>query len=700
MAPVRATGMPRTLRRALLALDRTSLTDGQLLDRYLASREEAAFEALLRRHGPMVLGVCRRVLRNAADAEDAFQATFLVLVRKGATVLPRNRVGNWLYGVAYRTALKARSTTARRQARERLMSTQEAFAAGPGDDWLPLLDHELHRLPEKYRLPIVLCDLEGKTRKEAARHLDWPEGTVATRLTRGRVLLAQRLARKGLALTAGALALGLSRQASAAGMSSSLVSATVRAATDYAACPAAAAAVSVRVAALTEGVLKTMLLTRLKTLAALAVVLGLLGTGLGTGLLQVPAAGQDEPPAPTRRAGDAPVEPADSDVFRLLPKGEPPRQALASLEDDGALTLRFRHSYVTPVTTQRVLPDGGVQATTTYRQSNAINITRAGIGEYRAYTAKLKKIAPKDLRKLLSEETPVLVFWSGEKIDPLHLRFIKERTIVIDLPRPAPRVMPPAAAPASVPLQPPTAPSAPVDPSFMPIPAPVQPALPPQSVPVIPSITPPAVGQDPLSPVPTGHPQQPVNAAPPVALPSASGLVPTTTVPQASVATFSGSTVPPAPVGAVPGVLSRQSPLQVLLNQGGTDQVLFRIQGEWAVVAHMRDGKRVPNEEFRDYKVVIRDGQMWLSRNNSVLGGKKLRIEINAAAKPATIDTFVEGRSPSLISHGILEMKEENGMKLLTIYETPPDQPRPTAFNREFNGPRFVTLYKQISGAH
>src|ERR1700686_4883977 len=127
MAPVRATGMPRSLRRALLALDRTVLTDGQLRERYLAAREEAAFEALLRRHGPMVLGVCRRVLKNPADAEDAFQATFLVLVRKAAPVVPRNRVGHWLYGVAYRTALKARSTTARRQARERMMSTQEAF---------------------------------------------------------------------------------------------------------------------------------------------------------------------------------------------------------------------------------------------------------------------------------------------------------------------------------------------------------------------------------------------------------------------------------------------------------------------------------------------------------------------------------------------------------------------------------------------
>ena len=155
-----------------------------------ASKDEAAFEALVRRHGPMVLGVCRRVLRNHHDAEDAFQATFLVLVRKAASIVPREMVANWLYGVAYRTALKARSMIARQRVRERQVTEMpEPEAAEPDDCWRdlqPLLDQELSRLPDKYRVPIVLCDLEGKTGKEAARQLGWPEGTVASRLARGR----------------------------------------------------------------------------------------------------------------------------------------------------------------------------------------------------------------------------------------------------------------------------------------------------------------------------------------------------------------------------------------------------------------------------------------------------------------------------------------------------------------------------------
>src|SRR5262249_27234943 len=154
----------------------------QLLEGYVRGREEAAFAALVRRHGPMVWGVCRRVLHSHQDAEDAFQATFLVLVRKAASVVPREMVANWLYGVARQTALKARATTARRRAREKQVTAmpeppleQQAL----WDDLQPLLDQELGRLPDKYRAVIVLCDLEGKTRKEAARHFRLPEGTVA-----------------------------------------------------------------------------------------------------------------------------------------------------------------------------------------------------------------------------------------------------------------------------------------------------------------------------------------------------------------------------------------------------------------------------------------------------------------------------------------------------------------------------------------
>ncbi len=149
------------LSRGALGLD-GDVTDGQLLGRFLARRDEAAFEALLRRHGPMVLGVCRRVLGNSHDADDAFQATFLVLVRKAATVRPASAVGNWLYGVAYRTALEARSAAARRRRKEREVA--DMARGRPADDdrgeLRRLLDQELSRLPDKYRTPIILCDLE------------------------------------------------------------------------------------------------------------------------------------------------------------------------------------------------------------------------------------------------------------------------------------------------------------------------------------------------------------------------------------------------------------------------------------------------------------------------------------------------------------------------------------------------------------
>src|SRR5262249_4440452 len=164
---------------------------GELLERFLARRDEAAFADLVRRHGPMVLGVCRRVLRHEADAEDAFQATFLVLAKKARTVRPRGAAGNWLYGVAQNTAGEAKAMNLRRRQKEREAGVVPRQAA-PEEVWrdlLPRLDQELPALPDKYRTPIVLCDLEGRTIREAARQLGWPQGTVATRLTRGRALL-------------------------------------------------------------------------------------------------------------------------------------------------------------------------------------------------------------------------------------------------------------------------------------------------------------------------------------------------------------------------------------------------------------------------------------------------------------------------------------------------------------------------------
>ena len=226
------------LRTVILRRDGAGLPDEQLLGLFVEHHEDAAFAAIVKRHGPMVMGVCRRVLGNHQDAEDAFQATFLVLMRKAGSIAKRNLLANWLHGVAYNIALKARTSAAKRRVREKQMTAfpdREAALRDPiWQDLLPLLDCELSRLPAKYRVPILLCDLEGKAHKQAAKQLGWPVGTVSGRLSRGRTLLAKRLSRHGLSLSVGSLALLLSQNAAPASVSTSLVSATIKAATVFA----------------------------------------------------------------------------------------------------------------------------------------------------------------------------------------------------------------------------------------------------------------------------------------------------------------------------------------------------------------------------------------------------------------------------------------------------------------------------------
>jgi RNA polymerase sigma factor (sigma-70 family) len=303
-----------------------TLTDGQLLGRFLDRRDEAAFAALVSRHGPMVWGVCRRLLCNHQDAEDAFQATFLVLVRKAASIVPREMVANWLYGVAYQTALKARATTGRRRARERqVVQMPEPEAAEPDlwSDLQPLLDQELSRLPEKYRVPVVLCDLEGKTHKEAARQLGCPAGTLSARLARARALLAKRLARRGVAVSVGVLAAVLSQQAAPAAVPLAAVSATIKTATLFAAGKAAAAGVtSARAVALMEGVLKAMLLTKLRGVIVLLAAILLAGAVVlvAYGVLHAAQPGSDAARVPgseeftdLQARGEGPKQPAKAD---------------------------------------------------------------------------------------------------------------------------------------------------------------------------------------------------------------------------------------------------------------------------------------------------------------------------------------------------------------------------------------------------
>lgn len=307
------------LRKAALLPDCAGMSDGQLLERYVNGGEAAAFEVLMQRHGAMVLGVCRRILRNVHDAEDAFQATFLVLVRKAASIWPREMVANWLYGVAYRTALKARAMTARRQVKEKpLSATAEVEAVTQDDVWHDLrsvLDQALSRLPQKYRIPVVLCDLEGKSGKEAARQLGWPEGTVSSRLSRARALLAKRLARHSLAVSAGSLAGLLAEKAASASVPGSLLLSTANAARLYATGQSmTGGAISTKVASLTKGMLSTMFLNRLVKIGAVVFTTVALATGFGVMLGRLPAKGLDDE---KKEVNKAPQTPKDG-VSRLI----------------------------------------------------------------------------------------------------------------------------------------------------------------------------------------------------------------------------------------------------------------------------------------------------------------------------------------------------------------------------------------------
>jgi RNA polymerase sigma factor (sigma-70 family) len=288
------------LRRAVLLRDGAGLTDGQLLEDYISRRDQAALAALVQRHGPMVWGVCRRVLHHHHDAEDAFQATFLVLVRKAASIVPRQMVANWLYGVAHQTALNARANVAKRKERERQVKEMPERAIEEQDLWRDLqslLDQELSRLPDKYRVVMVLCDLEGKTRKQAARQLDVPEGTVAGRLARARAMLANRLSRHGIQLAGGALATALARNAASASVPISVVSSTIKSASMFAV--GKTAAISVNVAAMAKGALKAMLLAKLKKVTLALLMLVVMGVGAGAGIQSV--LGQN---APDGKKGD------------------------------------------------------------------------------------------------------------------------------------------------------------------------------------------------------------------------------------------------------------------------------------------------------------------------------------------------------------------------------------------------------------
>jgi RNA polymerase sigma factor (sigma-70 family) len=291
------TGLVRRLGRAALLQAEGGLPDSVLLERYIDLKDNAAFETLVRRHGPMVWAVSRRVLQNSADAEDAFQATFLVLVRKAATIRPRAMVGNWLYGVAQKTALKAMAMSGKRRVKEMRAGRQRftSTSQDPTEDLQPILDRELSGLPNKYRAAIVLCDLEGKPIKEVARHLGWPQGTLATRLRRGRALLAKRLRSHGLTLSASTLTALLCRSTVSATVPPRLISITLAAASRFVLWQGGLDAISLKVAALVKGVLKGMLLEQLKAMGLTLITVGLVGAAMAVAMSPLSDPGTDKP---------------------------------------------------------------------------------------------------------------------------------------------------------------------------------------------------------------------------------------------------------------------------------------------------------------------------------------------------------------------------------------------------------------------
>jgi RNA polymerase sigma factor (sigma-70 family) len=316
MATAQMSRFLRRLTRGMAAETLGELTDRQLLERLLAARDQAVFEALVRRHGPMVYRVCWRVLQQAEDTEDAFQATFLLLARRLETVRKRDSLASWLHGVAHRVALDAKAQAARRRRHE--ARAADNSHPGPPEEitWGELrtvLDAELGRLPEKWRLPLILCYLEGRSQEEAATHLGWSKSTLLRRLEEARAALGRRLTRRGVVWPAALSAVLLSDCVAPAALAPRLVSSTVEAAASIATGQAALpAVVSAKVAALTEGVVNAMFASKVKIAAAMLLLVGALSAGiwfLGTG---GPAIQGQEPKQSSEAAKKSPEKPTQS----------------------------------------------------------------------------------------------------------------------------------------------------------------------------------------------------------------------------------------------------------------------------------------------------------------------------------------------------------------------------------------------------
>jgi len=317
MTPTSTSPILQLIRRSAHDQRDKLLTDQELLRRFRSERDEAAFHTLLRRHGSMVLDVCRNVLGNEADAEDAFQATFLILAQKARSIRKEASVGSWLYGVAFRTALKARANSAKRQQHETRGRSQLSSGASDDLSWREVqqvLHEELNKIAACYRAPLVLCYMEGNSQAEAAAALGVSAATVNKRLEQGRARLRTRLVRRGLG--GAAVSMTAAWPLAASGQPTPLlVAGTVRAAQLLADGKTASEVVSVTVAALTQGMLKGMLMHKLKVItAAVLMVAALCGTA---GLICRTLAGESELLASVADTPQAVVAAAPSEFQRL-----------------------------------------------------------------------------------------------------------------------------------------------------------------------------------------------------------------------------------------------------------------------------------------------------------------------------------------------------------------------------------------------
>jgi RNA polymerase sigma factor (sigma-70 family) len=331
MAPDRHDFLARQMRVLFSMGVAGDLTDTELLERFAAREGEAAecaFATLVERHGPMVLRVCRQILRDGHAAEDAFQAAFLVLARRGGSLRGANSLAPWLQQVAWRTAARLRGKAVRRRIHEgRAAAAPPKAATGVVcDDLGPALHEEIGRLPTRYRVPIVLCYLEGLTALQVAQQLGWPPGTVRSRLARGRERLRVRLYRRGLAPSAAVVVAALAADSAWASVPAKLAEATTRGALLVATGRVAAGAIPVSVLSLTEGVLETMTLTKLKLMATV------LAVGLATTALALAQSGGGFGREPQTKSAD----PHIVGKIPLDPDGrisEPTKSAEADLRD-------------------------------------------------------------------------------------------------------------------------------------------------------------------------------------------------------------------------------------------------------------------------------------------------------------------------------------------------------------------------------